>query len=221
VHELRLDSKQADVVEDLQKRQREQASLFNDSMAVVRQSMVDELRKPQPDLDRVRTLLDQEAEVMRQRRMAEADLFGEFMNVLSPEQRQNLERLRERGPPQPGRPLARLGDAMRRFDRNGNGRLDLEELQTARQELENLRRKVVPHSPPRPPLWPWFDADGDGELNDAERAEMDQFMREHRPPPPPPRDADGQPPRLQHPPGGLPPQMPADVDPPHERPLSS
>jgi hypothetical protein len=72
-------------------------------------------------------------------------------------------------------------DVVRRFDRNSNGRLDPEEAKEARKDLQNRRREIAPRVSQFPPLWPWFDKDGDGELNEAERIALADFLREHRP----------------------------------------
>lgn len=192
-NELRFDPSQSSALEDLQRRQQQQQTVFGDSLMVVRQDLQEELRKEQPDLERVRTLVDQEADLVRQRRQAETDLYGEFVALLTPQQRQQLGKRfapppRQRGPQSP--------DVVERFDRNKNGRLDPEEVKQARKELEGRRREVAPHVQQLPPLWPWFDSDGDGELNEAERAEMDLFLKDHHPPkafPPPPQGPDGRP----------------------------
>ncbi len=181
--ELGLDQAQSAAFEGLQKRQKQLSSLFADSVAVIRQDLTAELAKEEPDLDRVRSLVDQEAELMRQRRRAGAALYGEFMDVLTPSQKQRLGERLAAPPPQPPQQQQQRGqappDVVRRFDRNGNGRLDPDEAQAARRDLESRRREMAPHVPQRPPLWPWFDADDDGKLNEAERAKMAAFMREN------------------------------------------
>jgi len=193
--ELQLDQTQSAAFGDLQTRQRQLSSLFSDSVAVIRQDLSAELSKEQPDLDRVRSLVDQEAELVRQRRRAGADLYAEFVDVLSPQQRQRLGQrfaappppIDQKAMPQPG-PQSRTQGAqrglisqelVRRFDRNGNGRLEGDEAQAARRELDRRRREVAPHVPRRPPLWPWFDADDDGQLSESEREKMEAFIREN------------------------------------------
>jgi Spy/CpxP family protein refolding chaperone len=187
--ELGLEQWQSVAFEDLQSRQQQLSALFADSVAVIRQDLAAELAKDGPDLDRVRALVDQEAELTRQRRRAGADLYAEFVGVLTPAQRQRLgERFSAPAGPVPLPQQHRSAqpqrspvspDLVRRFDRNANGRLDGDEPQAARRELDRRRREVAPHLPRRPPLWPWFDADDDGQLNEAERAKMEAFMREN------------------------------------------
>jgi Spy/CpxP family protein refolding chaperone len=195
--ELGLDDSQVAAFAELQRRQRQLSSLFADSAAVIRQDLATELAREEPDLDRVRALVDQEAELGRQRRRSGADLYGEFVAVLTPQQRQRLG-ARFAPPPAPGQPSQQPGrsqgrsqppqqkqrgaispELIARFDRNNNGRLEVDEMQAARRELDVRRREVAPHLPKRPPLWPWFDADDDGLLNEAERGKMEVFMREN------------------------------------------
>jgi Spy/CpxP family protein refolding chaperone len=187
-NELKLDPTQADALKELRRRQQQQQVVFGESLMVVRQDLQAELREDEPDLERVRTLVDQEADLLRQRRQAEAELYGEFVALLSPQQRHRLgERL---GPQQQARSRVPISpELVKRFDRNNNGRLDPEEAKQARTDLEGRRREVAPRVQQLPPLWPWFDADDDGELNATEREEMDAFLKDHHPPKAlPPRD---------------------------------
>lgn len=207
--ELRLDANQRAAVEGLQKRQQQQNSIFGDSVVVVRQDLQEEVRKAEPDLERVRALVDQEADLVRQRRLAEAELYGEFVGLLTEEQRQHMrDRAMPREDGRGGPPIGPDGkaggnggaggaggpdgrardpnappppDVVRRFDRNKNGRLDPEEAKEARKDLQNRRREIAPRISQFPPLWPWFDKNGDGELDEAERVALADFLREHRP----------------------------------------
>ena len=70
---------------------------------------------------------------------------------------------------------------MKRFDKNGDGRLDAEERKAAIEamkdkvaDLENLRRKHVEDVMKR------FDKDGDGKLNAEERRAMFEEARQRR-----------------------------------------
>lgn len=195
--ELTLDGPQLESVRALQQRQQQQASVFNDSLVVLRQDLQQELRKPDPDLEHVRTLVDQEADLHRQRRQADAELYGEFVGLLTADQKQRLSDRMGRRDASPGgqgrQPAGGAGtggaggpmpspEAVRRYDRDNDGRLNTEEARRARSDLQNRRREVAPHVQQLPPLWPWFDADDDGMLNAAERADMQKFLSEHRPP---------------------------------------
>ena len=184
--ELNLDSKQMEGVRGLQQQQQQQAMVFNDSLVVLRQDLQAEMRKPEPDLEHVRSLVDQEADLHRQRRQADAELYGEFVGLLTADQKQRLgDRVGRRdgqlGAPSRQPPPA-SPDAVRRYDRDNDGRLNAEEGRRARADLQKRRREVAPHVQQLPPLWPWFDADDDGMLNAAERADMQKFLSEHRPP---------------------------------------
>src|SRR5262249_2973357 len=144
----------------------------------------------------LQTLIGQEADLIRERRVAAADLMANFVTILKPDQRKAFARrvglLPPPGPddrpqgsdgrpapldgpgagpgPAPGqdgpgprgagadRPNRdrdgnrRPGDrrfnpgpeVMKRFDADKNGRLDPEEAQAARQELEARRREFAP-----------------------------------------------------------------------------
>jgi len=184
--DLNLDQAQVSQVRSLQQRQQQQATVFNDSLQVVRQDLQEELRLADPDLERVRALVDQEADLHRQRRQADAELYGELVGLLTPDQRRRLgERFGrpDARQPNPSRGRTPLSpEVARRYDRDRDGRLNSDETRQARTDLQNRRREVAPHVPQLPPLWPWFDEDDDGMLNAAERAEMQKFMNEHRPP---------------------------------------
>lgn len=202
--ELKLDDAQQKSFAELHTRQRAQALVFDASMAIVRQDMSDELAKDSPDPQRLQTLIGQEADLIRDRRVTGAELMGNFATILNPEQRKMFARRvgllpppgpdELRGPRGPeGRgprgdgpdgpdPRNAAGDGaglssgggrdrdpnrhqgagagagerrfnpgpeiMRRFDVNKNGRLDPDEAQAARQELEARRREFVPGDRP-------------------------------------------------------------------------
>ncbi len=80
----------------------------------------DELAKEQADSATVRQILERQAQLSTERRMAQADLFERFQQVLTVEQRHRLhEELSKRPPREPPPP-----EAVRRFDANGDGRLE-------------------------------------------------------------------------------------------------
>jgi Spy/CpxP family protein refolding chaperone len=187
--ELKLTESQQKAFAELHAKQRAQALVFDASMAIVRQDMSDELGKDSPDPQRLRALIGQEADLMRERRVAGAELMGNFVTVLTPEQRKIFGRrvglLPPPGPDEPRGPRGPEGhpgagghppdggpgmgpdgpeprnapggagrdkdpnrrrfnpgpEIMRRFDVNKNGRLDPDEMQAAKQELEARRRE--------------------------------------------------------------------------------
>jgi Spy/CpxP family protein refolding chaperone len=154
----------------------------------------EELEAEQADSAVVRQILERQAQLSRDRRMAQADLFERFQQMLTPEQRHRLHDALTKRPPHPQRPP----EVIARFDRDGDGRLNPEERAAADQELRNRRALHGPRGgrlegrpegagdapadrPGLPPLAPFFDRDEDGTLNDAERAERDEFIRTHKP----------------------------------------
>lgn len=88
--DLHLDENQAKLFGDLRGRQREQQVVFDDSLTLIRQDISQELSKESPDLERVRTLVGQETDLMHQRRVAGAELFRSFIDALQPQQRKML-----------------------------------------------------------------------------------------------------------------------------------
>jgi hypothetical protein len=84
-----------------------------------------------------------------------------------------------KGPPE-GRPNRE--EMLKRFDANGDGKLDDTERQTMRAEMEKEHPKAAKKAQAaggemRDRALARFDKDGDGMLNDAERAEADATMR--------------------------------------------
>lgn len=154
--DLRLTDQQVKMLSSLREDQRRQGAVFDDSVALVRQSLLAEIRKPSPDVDRLRALVDQEAELFRQRRLAGAELFERFVDQLTPQQRQALSGRFGRSPrgPEP------LRNRFERFDVNHNGRLDPDEMRQAHQEMERRRRDFFKR-PPAPPPWKQLDDNGD------------------------------------------------------------
>jgi Spy/CpxP family protein refolding chaperone len=192
VRDLNLNEQQRNVLVSLRENQRNQAQEFDESLALIRENLDAELRNPSPDLERIRALVAEEAELYRQRRMAGANMFGRFLSELTPDQRQKLRDVTR----PPHRELPKLGPkVVERFDANRNGRLDPDEARAARQEMERRRQQMhrdglgappapgspPPHSspsPPAPPYWRQFDADGDSKLDEQELGRMEQARRQ-------------------------------------------
>jgi hypothetical protein len=95
--------------------------------------------------------VNEEADLFRQRRLSEANLLGRFMDELSPEQRRMLmERMgRDRKPPPQIPPRI-----LEKFDRDGDGHLNPEEMREARREMERRRREMADRPFPPPPGMP-------------------------------------------------------------------
>ena len=192
VRDLNLNQQQRKVLESLREDQRRSAEEFDENLALIRENLNAELRNQSPDIDRIRELAAEEADLFRQRRMAGANMFGRFLSELTPDQRQKLRDLQR----PPHRDLPKLGPKIvERFDVNRNGLLDPEEMRAARQEMERRRRErqgdglgappapgsTPPHSAPLPlppPFWRQFDADGDNKLDEFELGRMEQARRQ-------------------------------------------
>lgn len=187
---LELDDDQRAVFANLHEEMRSASAMYSDTANLMRVQVLDELKQPEPDLDRVRTLMAEELEVEQERRENAAALFHEFLERLTAEQRRELAQRLMRGPlgrPEMGRgrggggPFGRGSDGGRRgegsgrdrrglraFDEDNDGRLDEAELATAR---EAVRERWERHRQRRQrEILRRFDADGDGELNEAEQA---------------------------------------------------
>lgn len=193
VSDLNLDERQRNVLVSLRDDQRKQAEEFNENLALIRENLNAELRNSSPDLEAIRELVADEAELFHQRKLAGADMFGRFLSELTPDQRQKLRDLQR----PPHREPPKLGPRIiERFDVNRNGRLDPDEMREARQEMERRRRDMhgtglgappAPGSPPHssssgaplpPPFWRQFDADGDNKLDEHELGRLEQARRQ-------------------------------------------
>jgi len=172
--ELNLSDSQAAVFTDLRSSLKKAAAEYDDSIALAQQDLVDELARDEPDLDNLRDIIDRQADLHRQRRLAGADRFGEFVSVLSTEQRRNLSGRLGRGPFGKHRQRRMLDQ----FDTNKDGKLDEQERAAAR-EFENSRRAERERNR-RAELIKRYDINGDGELDESEQAAADEFERQRR-----------------------------------------
>ena len=83
----------------------------------------------------------------------------------------------------------RAADLLKRFDKNGDGKLDEDELAEAHEAMlreQMARRTAASSAAPdaakmRARALAMFDKDGDGRLSDDERAEMQRQLQEFRP----------------------------------------
>jgi len=188
--ELNLEPAQKEVFEQLRLSMREEEAVLDQTMAGVRGQLAEELNKDEPNIDRLRELIAQQGDLMQQRRVAAANRFADFLNVLSPEQTRimarhmlrNMPERGERGYGKDGRdgsgPGRMPGDLMKRFDADGDGTLNETERAAAQAEFEAHRREWETK---RAELRARFDADKNGELDREETTLMRQWLLENRP----------------------------------------
>lgn len=177
--DLKLDERQQQLFAQLQEDYRQRGTVFEHSSALLRQSMNEELRKENPDIERVRELVNEESDLFRQRRLSEANLFGRFLRELSPEQRRIMvERFGRSGQHQPPPIPQRI---LEKFDLNRNGRLEPDEMREARREMERRRREMPDQPGGQPPL-PQSGSPSNGLPPDGPR-HSDVPQRDQPPPP--------------------------------------
>ena len=86
-------------------------------------------------------------------------------------------------PPENNDPAARKAEMLKKFDKNGDGKLNDEEKSTLRVEMQNRRRgkdrkQWTPEQ--RNEMLKKFDKDGDGELSDAEKTTLRAEIQNRR-----------------------------------------
>ena len=86
-------------------------------------------------------------------------------------------------PPENNDPAARKAEMLKKFDKNGDGKLNDEEKSTLRVEMQNRRRgkdrkQWTPEQ--RNEMLKKFDKDGDGKLSQEERDTAREAMKAYR-----------------------------------------
>ncbi len=197
--ELGLDTTQAALFKQLREIGHADAELYRDSITLVRRELVDQLDSDH-DPQRVAEIVDREADLRRQWRLAEAMRFSDFVASLEPQQRQMLFSRMKHTASKQGRHEALL----RRFDTNGDGVLDEQERQDARTHMRARRAERERHGrngfggPPamdrrgsrpsgmdrrvRHELIKRFDANGNNRLDAQEPEALLAWIREVSPP---------------------------------------
>jgi hypothetical protein len=161
--ELELNDAQTTLFRQLHEGMDGDVAVFGLGFALVRQELMDELARPEPDVIRLREIVDREADLHRQRRLAASRRFSEFVGMRSSDQRQRLsEHFRHR---RGDRDRDRREGLMRRFDLDGDGHLNEQEQAAAREHFEQRKRE---HECQRAEMLQRFDANGDGQLDDQE-----------------------------------------------------
>lgn len=141
--ELNLDPQQAQALADLRAKLRTHKAVFDESMALLQQDFMNELNKQEPDVARLRELVVRKADLDHQRRLAGAELHGDFLATLSPQQRRQLSGPSGAGPRRGNQPPVIL----RRFDADGDGELDASEMAAAQAQLDDRRRQLNARPP--------------------------------------------------------------------------
>ena len=198
--ELGLDTRQTALFKQLRETGRADADLYQDSITLVHRDLVDQLNNPDQDPERVVEIVDREADLRRQWRLAEAKRFTDFVGSLEPQQRHMLlSRMKHRASK-----MGRHEALLRRFDANGDGVLDEQERQTAREHMQTRRaererqgRNGAGGPPPgmdrrgqrrggmenrlRFELYRMFDTNGDNRLDAQEQEAMLVWIRSNPP----------------------------------------
>ena len=160
--ELDLNDEQRAVFSRLRAGMRDEMVAYRDEVALTPTELAAELGKEKPDLERVRNLVARKADLDRQRQLIAVRRFGEFVDVLSPEQCRRLSSRVRHGPLGAGR-HARL---LERFDADGDGELNEQERAVASERMESWRRAREER---RQKMLERFDANGNGHLDPEER----------------------------------------------------
>ncbi|MEE8154651.1 MAG: Spy/CpxP family protein refolding chaperone [Phycisphaerales bacterium] len=166
--ELNLDESQSALFAELRRSMEADQHVYEEGLALLHEELINELSRDEPNLQGVRDLVDQEAELRQQRGRARSDRFNDFVRMLSPEQCRKLSRRVSHS----RRGRAHRQAMLQKFDQDGDGRLnDLE--RAAAQEHIKERRKDYEQR--RRDMHERFDANGDGRIDDTERAAMREW----------------------------------------------
>ncbi|MHC5003567.1 MAG: periplasmic heavy metal sensor [Planctomycetota bacterium] len=169
--ELGLNDAQATLFRQLRDGMAQDEQMHRRRFELAREELMEELNKPEPDVARLREIVDREAELHRERYLAGSRRFSHFVGVLSPEQRRRLSDHFQHHRRGRGR-----GDKewmLRRFDANEDGHLDEQERAAAREHFEERKRQRHAEMLER------FDADGDGQLDESELEEARRWFQQN------------------------------------------
>ncbi len=167
--DLDLDEPQAALFAELRQGVESDQQAYEEGIALLHQQLITELSRGEPNLQGVRDLVDQEADLRQQRSRGRSERFNDFVRMLSPEQCQKLSR--RVGHSRRGR--ARWQAMLRKFDTDGDGQLNDEERAAAEKHIKAYRKDREGR---RRDMHERFDANGDGQIDDAERAAMREWM---------------------------------------------
>lgn len=160
-NELKLDDKQREVFSKL----RSEMRVFNESIALSDQELLNELEKQTPDLSKIRDMVVEQTDLNNQRRVERSQRFNDFLKTLSPDQ---CRRLSDRvGRSRHGRD--RFQRMLKMFDENNNGKLDEDEMVKAKAVHDAWREKwQKEREKRRTEMRQQYDANGDGDIDDEE-----------------------------------------------------
>ena len=137
--ELGLDKAQRETFESLLKQNAEEGAQLREAIRATREALLDEIGSPDSDPERVATLQGELAEFHQTYRDTLLHRYSKFMDVLKPEQRRAVTEKMHRHHGRHGRgdhgPPWMRGKSMERFDADGDGQLDEEEREKAREAL--------------------------------------------------------------------------------------
>lgn len=164
-NELKLDDKQREVFSKLRREMR----VFNESIALSDQELLNELEKETPDLSAIRQMVVEQTDLNNQRRVERSQRFNDFLQTLSPDQ---CRRLSDRvGRSRHGRD--RFQRMLKMFDENNNGKLDEDEMVKAKAAHSTWREKwQTEREKRRTEMREQFDANGDGDIDEEEWGAM-------------------------------------------------
>jgi Spy/CpxP family protein refolding chaperone len=187
---LGLTGEQREAYIDARTRLSREGAKLREAMALAREERRAELAKAAPDLARVAQIEADIADLACQMRLLAAEHLKQFAGRLGPDQRRRLSGMMHRRSPRGGK----VPPMLKRFDTDGDGKLSEQERKAARRHFHEARPGWGRHPrtrsasgagnrrpAPREEMLRRFDADGDGVLNDSERAELMRARRQRGP----------------------------------------
>ncbi len=162
----------------------EDLQAIQDRMTLARQSIIAELQRPDPQLERLMGAVREEAELYGQKRLVEIERLNSFLQTLSPQQSEKLGGLIS----QRARGLDRHRRIIEQFDADGDGVLDAAEREKAETAMREHRREREQRHQERSERFRRaveekrreFDTDGDGQLNATEEQAFRTWLQEKR-----------------------------------------
>jgi hypothetical protein len=183
---LDLDEEQVAYFRGLHEGLAEDEAVFGTAIAALREALAEAYRGDAPAMDRLRSLHEREAELLRQRQLARSERFEAFMAALRPDQIERFRGVLQEQTRREDRPEAR--ERIAEVDADGDGLLDDAEIAALRGRIsERIRQRTEMMFQRQREALDRFDTNGDGRLDRAEReaAMQAEMVRRHD------RDGDG------------------------------